>query len=85
MRGLKFCFDVGHAHLEEGVEKSFEIMQDRIVTAHLHDNDGEKDEHLLPHEGSIDWDATLGAFAAMSQPPDLVLELKGISGGKTIA
>jgi sugar phosphate isomerase/epimerase len=82
LRGLKFCFDTGHAHMEEGVEKSFETMQDRIVTAHIHDNHGEKDEHFLPHEGAIDWDAILGAFAAMPQPPDLVLELKEYPGAK---
>ena len=68
--------------MEEGVEKSFEVMRDRIVTAHIHDNHGDKDEHLLPYEGTIDWDAALEAFAAMPQPPDLVLELKEQPGGK---
>jgi sugar phosphate isomerase/epimerase len=82
LRDLKFCFDIGHAHMEEGVEKSFEVMRDRIVTAHIHDNHGDKDEHLLPFEGTIDWDAALQAFAAMPQPPDLVLELKEQAGGK---
>jgi len=82
LRDLKFCFDIGHAHMEEGVEKSFEAMRDRIVTAHIHDNHGDKDEHLLPFEGTIDWDAALQAFAAMPQPPDLVLELKEQAGGK---
>jgi sugar phosphate isomerase/epimerase len=82
LRDLKFCFDVGHAHMEEGLEKSFDVMRDRIVTVHVHDNHGEKDEHLLPYEGSIDWDAALGAFAAMPQVPDLVLELKEQPGGK---
>jgi sugar phosphate isomerase/epimerase len=82
LRDLKFCFDIGHAHIEEGVEKSFDIMRDRIVTAHIHDNHGDKDEHLLPFEGTIDWEAALQAFAAMPQPPDLVLELKEQPGGK---
>jgi sugar phosphate isomerase/epimerase len=82
LRDLKFCFDIGHAHIEDGVEKSFEVMRDRIVTAHIHDNHGEKDEHLLPHEGAIDWDAALEAMAAMPQTPDLVLEPKEQPGGK---
>ena len=81
LRDLTFCFDIGHAHIEDGVEKSFEVMRDRIVTVHIHDNHGEKDEHLLPHEGTVDWDAALGALAAMPQPPDLVLELKEQHGG----
>ncbi len=82
LRDLKFCFDIGHAHMEDGVEKSFEMMRERIVTVHIHDNHGEKDEHLLPGEGTIDWDAALGALAAMPHPPDLVLELKEQPGGK---
>jgi len=81
LRALTFCFDIGHAHIEDGVEKSFEVMRDRIVTVHIHDNHREKDEHLLPYEGTIDWDAALGAFAAMPQPPDLVLEPKEQHGG----
>jgi sugar phosphate isomerase/epimerase len=64
------------------VEKSFEVMRERIVTAHIHDNHGEKDEHLLPHEGTIDWDAALGALAELPQTPDMVLELKEQPGNK---
>jgi len=73
---LRFCFDTGHAHLESGVGPGFEAMRDRIVTTHIHDNHGEKDEHLLPYEGSIDWDTALGAFASASERLPLVLELK---------
>jgi sugar phosphate isomerase/epimerase len=76
LHDLKFCFDIGHAHMEDGVAKSFETMEERIVTAHLHDNHGEKDEHLLPFEGSIDWNAALQSLAGRSPTPSLVLEVK---------
>jgi sugar phosphate isomerase/epimerase len=79
---LKFCFDIGHAHIEEGVAKSFDIMQERIVTVHIHDNHGEKDEHLLPFEASVDWDAALSSLASLPEAPDLVLELKEQPAGK---
>jgi sugar phosphate isomerase/epimerase len=82
LRDLKFCFDAGHAHMEDGIEKSFETMRERIVTAHVHDNHGEKDEHLLPYDGTIDWEALLAALAAMPGPPDLVLELKEYPAAK---
>jgi sugar phosphate isomerase/epimerase len=82
LRDLKYCFDIGHAHLEDGVEKSLDVMRDRVVNVHLHDNHGEKDEHLLPGEGTVDWDAALAAFAAMPHQPDMVLELKEHPGGK---
>ena len=71
---LRFCFDIGHAHLGDGVLPSFEIMRDLVVTAHVHDNHGFKDEHLPPYSGDIEWDAVLPALSAIQSP--LVLELK---------
>ena len=70
---VRFCLDVGHAHMGGGIGVALESMRDRIVTAHIHDNHGEKDEHLLPFDGTIDWPATLAAL-----PPEtpLTLELR---------
>lgn len=77
---LKLCFDVGHAHMEDGVEISFEAMREHVVMAHAHDNHGEKDEHLLPYSGKVDWDAAMGLlFASPSELP-IVLELRAQSG-----
>jgi sugar phosphate isomerase/epimerase len=78
---LKFCFDIGHAHLDAGVANSFELMRGRVATTHIHDNHGEKDEHLLPYNGTIDWDSALTALAGMPEPLPLVLELKEQPGG----
>jgi sugar phosphate isomerase/epimerase len=81
LNGLKLCLDLGHAHLDSGVGGAFELMSERLVTTHVHDNHGEKDEHLLPYDGTIDWDATLGLFSAASQPLPIVLELKEQTAG----
>jgi sugar phosphate isomerase/epimerase len=81
---LRLCFDIGHAHLGDGVAKSFEIMRDLVVTAHIHDNHGLKDEHLAPYQaaagdgkptgasGPIDWKAALTELKSVP----LVFELK---------
>ncbi len=73
LTNVKMCFDAGHAHLDGGVPEALEIVRDYVATTHLHDNRGERDDHLLPYEGTIDWSATLAAL-----PPDapMVLELK---------
>jgi sugar phosphate isomerase/epimerase len=73
LANVKLCFDTGHAHLDGGVVPALETARDLIATTHIHDNHGERDEHLLPFEGTIDWDASLTAL-----PPNLpiVLELK---------
>ena len=81
LNNLRFCFDTGHAHIEGGLVAGFQTMRDLVATAHIHDNRGERDEHLLPWEGSIDWDAALGEFASAPEPIPLVLELKEAAPG----
>ncbi len=76
LHDLKLCFDIGHAHVEDGVTPGFEAMRERVVTAHIHDNHGDKDEHLLPFDGTIDWDAALRAIAGAAQPVPFVFEIK---------
>ncbi len=61
---LKVCFDTGHAHMSGGVQPAFQTLKDRIACAHVHDNHREKDEHLLPFQGEIDWEQTLRDFRA---------------------
>src|ERR1700680_739471 len=63
---LRFNFDIGHAHLADGpeaerIEKAFAQLRELVVSAHIHDNHGEKDEHLPPYDGSIDWEYAVKA------------------------
>ena len=83
---LRFNFDIGHAHLAEGpvadrVAKSFEPLRNLVASAHIHDNHGEKDEHLAPYDGTIDWRAALKQFdATPTKDLPLTLELKEKTG-----
>src|ERR1700676_2400415 len=56
LTSVRMCFDTGHAHLDGGVPAALEVARDLIATTHIHDNHGERDEHLLPCEGTSDWD-----------------------------
>jgi sugar phosphate isomerase/epimerase len=51
-------------------------MRSRVVTTHVHDNHGDKDEHLLPFDGTIDWEKALALIASTEEPLPIVLELK---------
>jgi sugar phosphate isomerase/epimerase len=73
LTSVKLCFDTGHAHLEGGLPSALEAVRDLVVTTHVHDNRGERDDHLLPYEGTIDWNATL---AALPSDAPFVFELK---------
>jgi sugar phosphate isomerase/epimerase len=75
------CLDLGHAHLEPGVEAAVETLKPYIRSVHVHDNHGMKDEHLWPGEGSIDWKHTMELLRTAPQVPALVLEVEGDSAG----
>ena len=86
LTGLRFNFDIGHAHLadgpeEERVEKGFAPLRHLVEGAHIHDNHGEKDEHLPPYDGTIDWEKSIKILktAPISDLP-LLLELKEKTG-----
>jgi sugar phosphate isomerase/epimerase len=78
---LGFCFDVGHANLNEGVEAAFNIMKDRIRSTHVHDNDGQGDKHLFPilgEGGTVDWKNTMRLLRSRENQYPLMLELKEV-------
>ncbi|ACK41374.1 MULTISPECIES: sugar phosphate isomerase/epimerase family protein [Dictyoglomus] len=53
---LKVCFDFGHAHIsKKGIDYSLNLLKPFITHVHIHDNHGEKDEHLSLGKGSIDF------------------------------
>jgi sugar phosphate isomerase/epimerase len=91
LTGLRFNFDTGHANLadgpaEERIEKSFVPLRDLVASVHLHDNHGEKDEHLPPYDGSIDWSAAIPLLknASVENLP-IVLELKEKFGPEALS
>jgi sugar phosphate isomerase/epimerase len=78
---LDFCFDVGHANLNEGVANGYRTIQNRIRSTHLHDNDGEEDRHLFPFfgdGGTIDWDETRRLLHSRPDQYPLLLELREV-------
>jgi sugar phosphate isomerase/epimerase len=82
LTGLRFNFDIGHANLadgpaEERLEKGFAPLRDLVAAVHFHDNHGDKDEHLPPYDGSIDWNAAIPLLkTSPSENLPIVLELK---------
>ncbi|ABK14154.1 MAG: sugar phosphate isomerase/epimerase [Methanothrix sp.] len=51
---LGFTLDVGHANTN-GNLKEFLQLRERITHIHIHDNHGERDEHLPVGSGTVDW------------------------------
>lgn len=69
------CFDMGHAHINQSVGEAIATFGNRIVSVHVHDNHGMRDEHLWPGDGTIDWPAAAKALNGLAAPPAAVLEI----------
>lgn len=51
------CYDVGHNNIRNS---SFKLINnENIKYIHIHDNNGQADQHLLPFQGSINWNKTI--------------------------
>jgi len=73
---LGVCLDTGHAALGQGPKQWIDGLAGRIITLHLHDNDGTADQHLPPGLGVIDWDETLTALFATAYGGPIVSEAR---------
>jgi sugar phosphate isomerase/epimerase len=71
------CFDIGHAHLWPGVKPALETLKAHIRSTHVHDNKKDRDSHLWPGEGSIDWKEAMELLRTAPHVPPLLLEIEG--------
>ena len=71
------CFDVGHCLLQ-GVDpaEAIRVLGDRLVTGctHVHDNDGNGDNHTLPYYGAVKWEEVMVALADIGYKGELNYE-----------
>jgi sugar phosphate isomerase/epimerase len=77
------CLDLGHAQMTVGIPEAVATLGPRIASVHVHDNNGLKDEHLWPGDGTIHWPATVAAIKALATPPATVLEIHYNLGAET--
>ena len=69
------CFDIGHYHTHFKDKFNFENFKDKIFAIHLHDNDGTgQDQHLLPFDGNINWEATIKKIVESNYSGPITIE-----------
>lgn len=68
--------DTGHANLGDlGAPRALRMAGKYLITTHLQDNHGERDEHLPPGDGLIDWGDCAKALQEIGYQGCLMLEL----------
>ncbi len=73
---LKVCIDVGHAFLTGEVRPAIEKLADLASSVHIHDNHRERDDHLMPFDGEINWKDTMQALSQLKGDIAVFLELR---------
>ena len=71
------CLDFGHAHLGGDLLDAIEVISGHLATTHVHDNRGRNDDHLVPFEGTIEWDGALLALQKVGYDGMLMFEVDG--------
>ena len=69
---LGICYDSGHGHLQ-GITGDLGF----VGTTHIHDNHGERDDHLWPFEGSIDWPGFVERLVLAGYDGNFIFEARG--------
>ncbi len=52
---IGLCYDSGHGNIAGDGLDHLEQLKDRLISIHLHDNDGTNDQHNPFFSGTIDW------------------------------
>jgi sugar phosphate isomerase/epimerase len=69
------CLDTGHAFLARELATVIHKLSGHLHMVHVNDNRGDRDDHLPPGEGHIDWSWVLQELRRHQFEGTLILEL----------
>lgn len=70
-----FCWDVGHEDVFAGGRRYMPLFGHLLSQLHIHDNFGQKDVHIIPYDGKVDYERVAASIAAVDYDRSLMLEL----------
>lgn len=72
---IGLCYDSGHGNITgDGLDR-LDVVKDRLISLHLHDNNGKGDAHLPLFRGTVDWERLTGIIARSSYRKMVSLEV----------
>ncbi len=69
------CYDSGHGNMKPGSLSQLQLMKDRLISVHLHDNDGVTDQHKIPFSGTLNWQKLMSIISESSYKKCVSLEV----------
>ena len=70
---IGFTFDTGHRNAFAPDHNFLETFGDRLIVTHIADNDGENDLHLMPFDGTVNWEQIARELAKTKVGRDRIL------------
>jgi len=71
---IGLCFDTGHGNLNREDPDFLHRHRTRLISLHLNDNHGKRDDHLPPFDGTVDWEGFAGRLAESAYDKPLCFE-----------
>lgn len=71
------CLDTGHAFLSGDLGSVIHKLSWHLKMVHINDNRGDWDAHLIPGEGSIDWQWLIAELRHRNFQGPLIIEMSG--------
>lgn len=78
---LGLCYDAGHGNMEEKGLDHLESLKTRLVSVHLHDNDGAGDQHNPLFSGTVDWPGLARIIAGSAYTKCVSMEVTMANSG----
>ena len=72
---LGLCYDCGHGNMRKDGLDQLDLLKDRLISVHLHDNDSAGDQHKIPFSGTVDWERLAGIMAKSSYKKCVSMEV----------
>jgi len=70
------CWDTGHAHIQGLVQgQALRALGPRLKALHIQDNNGNDDQHLAPHFGTVPWPEIMMALRNIGYVGDFTYEI----------
>ena len=76
---LPVCLDIGHANTTGQLNEIIDVLGNRIMNVHIHDNDVKQDQHLTIGDGNIDFEDCLKRLSGYGGR--YIIECKNLESG----
>lgn len=73
------CLDTGHAFLSGDLATVVHKLSGHLWMVHASDNHGERDDHLPPGQGRVDWSALIEQLSRLHFEGGIILEISASS------